>query len=194
MKKLFLASSFADTYQLLPDFVGEELTNKSVVFIDTASHTEERKSYVDKARIAFEDLGLTLIPGDLFAPSIKSDIEECDYIYIAGGNTFYLMQELKKSGVDQLIINHVNQGKVYIGESAGTIIMSPNIEYIKEMDDITQGPELTDYTGFNIIDVYPLPHVGNKYLNDAVETIKEKYSEKINLHLFSDEEVLLIKE
>lgn len=103
------------------------------------------------------------------------------------------MQELKKSGVDQLIINHVNQGKVYIGESAGTIIMSPNIEYIKEMDDITQSPELTDYTGFNIIDVYPLPHVGNKYLNDAVETIKEKYSEKINLHLFSDEEVLLIK-
>jgi 2-iminoacetate synthase ThiH len=44
-----------------------------------------------------------------------------------------------------------------------------------------------------MIDVYPLPHVGNKYLNDAVETIKEKYSEKINLHLFSDEEVLLIK-
>lgn len=76
--------------------MGEELTNKSVVFIDTASHTEERKSYVDKARIAFEDLGLTVISGDLFAPSIKSDIEECDYIYIAGGNTFYLMQELKK--------------------------------------------------------------------------------------------------
>ena len=194
MRKLFLASSFADTYHLLPDFVGEELTNKSVVFIDTASHTEERKSYVDKARTAFEDLGLTVIPGNLFAPSIKSDIEECDYIYVAGGNTFYLMQELKKSGVDQLIINHVNQGKVYIGESAGTIIMSPNIEYIKEMDDITQGSELTDYTGFNMIDVYPLPHVGNKYLNDAVETIKEKYSEKINLHLFSDEEVLLIKE
>lgn len=194
MKRLFLVSSFADTYQLLPEFVGEDLANKRVVFIDTASHTEERTSYIDKARDAFIDLGLTVNNVTLLDTDIEETINKSDFIYVAGGNTFYLMQELRKSGVDKLIERHIAEGKIYIGESAGSIIMAPHIEYIKEMDDITAAPELIDYTGFNIISEYPLPHVGNKYLNEAVENIKRLYSSSLSLHLFTDEEVFIINE
>ena len=194
MKKLFLVSSFADSYNQFPDFVGENISGKSVAFIDTASHTEERKSYVDKAEEAWIDLSLSVDRVDIFDANIATQIKAADYIYVAGGNTFYLMQELQKSGVDELIKEHINQGKIYIGESAGSIIMCPNIEYIKEMDDITMGPELNSYEGFNFISEYPLPHVGNKYLNEAVETIIETYQATLQLHPFTDEEVFLIKE
>ena len=194
MKKLFLVSSFADSYQQFPIFVGQDVKNQSVAFIDTASHTEERTSYVDKAETAWLDLGLKVTRISLYDPTTKDVIQAADYIYVAGGNTFYLMQELQKSGVDVLIKEHINAGKIYIGESAGSIIMSPNIEYIKEMDDITLGDELLDYTGFNFISESPLPHVGNKYLNDAVESIMELYKDSHILHPFTDQEVFIINE
>lgn len=34
-----------------------------------------------------------------------------DIIYISGGNTFYLLQELKRTGADKIIIEEVNAGK-----------------------------------------------------------------------------------
>ena len=192
MTKLFLVSSFSDTYKEFPAFAQENLTGKNLIFIDTASHTEERTSYVDKAYDAWIDLGLDVNRVDIFAPNIADTIRSADFIYVAGGNTFYLLQELRKSGVDELIKQHIKANKVYIGESAGSIIMSPNIEYIKEMDDITMGPELTDYVGFGFISEYPLPHVGNKYLNEAVEAIQSTYGKTLTLHPFTDEETFII--
>lgn len=194
MANLFLASSFMDSYQKLEDFVGEELTGKSVAFIDTASETEERKSYVEKAADAFLDLGITVNRVDIYGDNLSEIIENTDFIYVAGGNTFYLLQELKHSGADKLIQKHIDQGKIYIGESAGSIIMSPDIHYIKHMDDISQGPDLEDYTGFHYIDNYPVPHVGNKYLNDMTKEIIQTYREKLPLHPFTDHEVILIKD
>ena len=194
MKQLFLVSSFADTYEQLPTFVGSDLTGKRVAFINTASLTEERTSYVDKAFTALESLGLLVTLVNIYADEVTTLIESSDMIYVAGGNTFYLLQELQKSGVDHLIKSHIDQGKVYIGESAGSIIMSPNIHYIKEMDDINEGPDLVDYTGFHVISQSPLPHVGNKYLQEAVDVILDKYQDSLDLHPFTDEEVFLIKE
>ena len=53
-----------------------------------------------------------------------------DFIYVTGGNTFFLLQELKKAGADKLIKEQISAGKIYIGESAGAMILSPNIEYV----------------------------------------------------------------
>jgi len=56
MKKLFLASSFADVFDLFLDFAGN-IQNKSITFIPTASKVEEVKFYVDDARSAFLQQG-----------------------------------------------------------------------------------------------------------------------------------------
>ena len=193
MAKLFLTSSFADSYQQLETFIGEELKGKTVAFFDTASETEERTSYVDKAVAAFEILNMIVKKINIYSHYLEKDISTADYIYVAGGNTFYLLQELKKSGADLLIKQHIETGKNYIGESAGSIIMSPDIHYIKHMDDITKAPSLDDYTGFNFIHVYPLPHVGNKYLDSITKEIINIYQDKLPLHPFTDKEVLLVE-
>lgn len=41
---------------------------------------------------------------------IESKIRENDYIYITGGNTFYLLQELRRTGADKIIADEVNAG------------------------------------------------------------------------------------
>ncbi|WP_252346614.1 Type 1 glutamine amidotransferase-like domain-containing protein, partial [Listeria monocytogenes] len=38
-----------------------------------------------------------------------------DFIYVTGGNTFFLLQELKRTGADKLILEEIAKGKLYIG-------------------------------------------------------------------------------
>ena len=44
----------------------------------------------------------------------------------------------KKTGADEIIVEEVNNGKLYIGESAGAMIVSENIKYAGLMDDGTE--------------------------------------------------------
>ena len=60
MTKLFLSSSFVDVSEFLEPFLGEELKNKRITFIPTASVPEEYKAYVTNDRKAFEKLGIII--------------------------------------------------------------------------------------------------------------------------------------
>lgn len=60
----------------------------------------------------------------------KSEIKKAlqsDVIYLAGGNTFYFLKHLKKSGVLPELKKFVKRGGVLAGLSAGGLIMSPTV-------------------------------------------------------------------
>jgi len=91
-------------------------------------------------------------------------LQDCDCIYISGGNTFFLMQELRRTGTDKLIVEQVEKGKPCIGESAGAMIFSPNIEYAKDMDDhLLNTSNFVDFTGLGIVDFYPVVHFNSNH-------------------------------
>ena len=48
-------------------------------------------------------------------------------IYLAGGNTFYFLKHLRKSGLIPQLKQFVEGGGVLAGLSAGAIILTPNI-------------------------------------------------------------------
>jgi len=101
-----------------------ELREKVVTFIPTASTPESYKEYVKLGQESLEELGLKVTPLDVATASseeIRSTLSEGDLIYISGGNTFYLLQELKRKGADKLIQREIERGKPYIGESAGGV-------------------------------------------------------------------------
>jgi len=195
MKNMFLSSSFADSVNSFKNFVGMNLENKSVTFIPTASMVEEVTHYVALAKEAFDNLGMDIFVVDISKESrddIIKNLNNNDFIYISGGNTFFLLQELKKKELDKVIIQEVNNGKMYIGESAGTIIMAPNIEYIHILDDKEKAPELDSYQGLNEINFYPVPHLQNDYLGGKIEQIIQKYQNKIELLPITDHQVILV--
>ena len=133
-----------------------------VAFIPTAAEVEKVKFYVKKGWEALEDLGMQITELNINtteAPKIKEIIENADCIHISGGNTFYLLQELRKTGVDELIKQHILAGKLYIGESAGAVITAPNIEYVCLMDDPNEGKELTNFEALNVVDFSTVPHL-----------------------------------
>ena len=190
-RKLFLASSFKDVAKLFADFTGEELKGKSVTFIPTASIPESVKFFVSSGRKALEKLGLTVDELELTQATgeeIRNKLEKNDYIYITGGNTFFLLQELKKTGADKIIIEQKEKGK-----SAGSIIMSPNIEYVKDMDDCRKAPELSDLSALHVVDFYPLPHHTNFPFKKAVEKIIAKYGEQLTLYPISNAQAITVK-
>lgn len=196
MKKMFLCSSFKDSYSLLSDFAGESLKGKRVTFFPTASAVEEVTHYVEAAKEAFQELGMqleTVQIDEQSAEEIAQMIKQNDVIYVSGGNTFYLLQELRKHRLDDVLKEEINNGKLYIGESAGSIIMAPSIEYISLMDEQKKAPELSSFQGVNEISCYPVPHLHNAYLGEAAQQITEKYQQTLDLCPLTDEQALLIR-
>ena len=70
---------------------------------------------------------------------------------------------VKRKGVDKIISKQVKLGKLYIGESAGAIIASPDAEYMRSVnfDPIEKGSELKDCTSLDLVDFIRFPHYGN---------------------------------
>ncbi len=192
---MFLCSSFKDSYSLLSDFTGESFKGKRVTFFPTASAVEEVTHYVEAAKEALHQLGMQLVTVQIAEQSteeITKMMKQNDVIYVSGGNTFYLLQELRKHGLDDVLKEEINKGKLYIGESAGSIIMAPSIEYISLMDERQKAPELSSYQGFNEVSRYPVPHVHNTYLGDAAQQILKQYEKTLDLCPLTDEQALLI--
>ncbi|MBT2765455.1 Type 1 glutamine amidotransferase-like domain-containing protein [Paenibacillus sp. ISL-20] len=196
MLNMFLTSSFKDVVDLFREFVADDLKGRSFTFIPTASISEEITHYIYTAKEAFEKLGVVVEELDISVASsqeIKEKLARNDFIYVSGGNTFYLLQELRKSGADKIITDQVNSGKLYIGESAGSIITSPNIEYVKFMDDIGKATTLKSFEGLNFINVYPVPHYNNEPFKDAASDLIAHYNSKLNLVPISNTQVIQVE-
>lgn len=195
MKKLFLAASFKEVAHLLPDFANENLISKTVTFIPTASIPETVKFYVGAGRKALEKLGLTVDELELTkasAEEISYKLSKNNYIYITGGNTFFLLQELRRTGADKIITKEILAGKLFVGESAGSMVVSPNIEYAKGLDNYKKASALGSFSALNIVDFYPLPHHTNFPFKKAVENIISEYESELKLYPISNSQAILV--
>ena len=195
MKKLFLCSSFKDVAMLLEPFAGD-VQGKRITFIPTASNVEKIVFYVDAGKKALQKLGFFVDEMDVATASseeIAKRLEQNDAIYISGGNTFFLMQEIQKTGTGKCILEQVEKGKLYVGESAGAMIAAPRTEYAKAMDSPKKAPELDSFEGLNLVNFYPLPHYNSFPFKKATEKIMETYGGSITLRPMTNQEALLIR-
>ncbi|MGY8819379.1 MAG: Type 1 glutamine amidotransferase-like domain-containing protein [Pseudomonadales bacterium] len=192
---IFLTSSFADVADLFVAFTQGECRGKRVTLIPTASLAEEVNTYLVAAKQALVEAGLVIDELEVSAASreeIVGKLERNDYIYVAGGNTFFLLQELKRTGADKLIAEQVRAGKCYIGESAGSAVLAPSIEYLQRLDDPSAAPDLDSFASLALVDFYPLPHYGNSPFKEAVEQVLIEYRDTLDLRPFSNHQAIAI--
>lgn len=104
----------------------------------------------------------------------------------------FLLQELKKRKADKLISEEVAKGKLYIGESAGAIVTAPEIAYVSKMDTPEKAPDLTEFNGLNLVDIYVLPHFNNASFKKIIQQIKTDYDPQVKLYPISNNETLLV--
>ena len=192
---MFLSSDIRETASFLPDFFGD-LTDKRVTFIPTASVAETLGFFVRFEKKTLQKLGLIVDELDLSHASqdeITRKVAQNDLIYVSGGNTFYLLQELKRTGTDQILSEAVKNGKFYIGESAGAVIVSPDIEYIGLMDSVKKATQLTGFSALNLVDFYPLPHYNGYPFKKVTKKIVEEYDSKIRLKPITNKQAILVE-
>ena len=110
MKKMFLASSFKDVANVFETFAGE-VKGKTVTFIPTASVLksgflcEVGQKALEKMGLIIDELEVSTATTD----EITKKLTQNDYIYITGGNTFFLLlQELRKAALIKSLQSKLN--------------------------------------------------------------------------------------
>ncbi len=83
-----------------------------------------------------------------------------DAIFLSGGNTFYFLKHLKESLVLEHLAHYVRRGGILFGESAGAIMMTPNIATASfpDFDHDENEVGLEDWTSMNLVPFEFFPH------------------------------------
>jgi dipeptidase E len=110
-----------------------------VLFVPFALN--DRDAYADQARRRFAAMGYRLDSvheaGD--AKTARARIDEAEAIFIGGGNTFRLLDNLYKFDLLLPIRRRVEEGMLYMGSSAGAVVAAPTIKTTNDMP-IVQPP------------------------------------------------------
>lgn len=170
MKKILLTSNGLSTPKIMFAFKSlfiNPIENVSILFIPTASRTENEMVYVKKSYNELIESGvkknnIIWLDIDKIHESSKY-FDSVDCIFVCGGNTYYLLSKLKESGLDHKIISSIAKGIAYVGVSAGSIIASPSIDYIGFLDENDTG--LINFNALELIDQYVIPHYEKSFNN-----------------------------
>ena len=193
---MILTSSLYESMGIVKKFLNEKTERKKILFIPTATNVDEYKKYIHLTQKVFEDFGYEVENFDISVFSeetVKEKISETKIIFVSGGNTFYLLQELKKKNLISYLREKIENGLLYIGESAGSVITAPNIEYADIVDDKALATELNDYTGLNLVDFYVVPHFEEEPFVESSRKVVELYKDKLDLKVINNKEVVLVE-
>jgi dipeptidase E len=101
-----------------------------VAYIPTASKVVKDDSYakkdveiLSKLEMTVSEIDLTEVKGN----ELERRIRECDFMYVQGGNPYWILKQAKESGFDQIAIKLIAEGMIYIGKSAGAYILAPEV-------------------------------------------------------------------
>lgn len=196
MKKLFLASFASVSLDLIRDMLPKPPNQLKAAFIPTAGDPYEDKGFVYVDRDALTNMGMSVIDVDLKVTrgeDLVKVLSNVDVVLVAGGNTFYLLDQVKKSGFDVIVKKLIDKGVVYIGSSAGSILCCPTIEGAKRFDSPTDAPDLTDYSGLNLVDFIVIPHAHKERYKERIQqTTDEMQSKGYKVKTLTDDQAISV--
>ncbi len=156
------------------EMIGKPVSKIKIVFVPAAARSAEELKHVNESKKELLDLGI--LGNNIKTVNLDKSVSfeivaDYDVIYVCGGNTFYLLERVRKSGFDKIIKEFVKTNKLYFGVSAGSILACPNIDVAIPFDE--NDANLTDLTGLNLTDVIVSPHYCEKE-KQIVDEFKKK--------------------
>ena len=174
-----------------------QLPDKKLGFIPTAGEPYVDPYFVDESRAQLKSLGLKLVELDISTASktdIVNKINAVDGIYIAGGNVFYLSQQIQIKGLDLFIKEKIKSGLAYFGESAGAVYLSRSIKPAKSIDDPLEAPLIDGYDGLGLVDFFVLPHVDREKYKETFDNFYNSNKNNLKIVKLRDDQALLTKD
>ena len=193
--KIFLASIADKILEKIVPYFSESTKGMKVAFIPTAGNIYSKKPWQERDRNKLKELGFHVEDIDIEVTrhqELKEALSSVDIIFVAGGNTSYLLEKAQQSDFLNITKDLVRSGSIYIGSSAGSLLAGPNIEMDKVYDDGEFGKELSNYEGLGLVDFVILPHANRKEYRPYIDKIISKYGQKYLLAELNDNQVFVI--
>lgn len=105
--------------------------------------------------------------------SLQRKLTDKDVLWFGGGNTFYLRWLIHDLGIENLLQDLVESGKVYGGGSAGSIVAGPTLKHFETADDMHEAPEVL-LDGLKLTDKVVLPHMDSMKYAPIMKDIEDK--------------------
>ncbi|CAE7262487.1 unnamed protein product [Symbiodinium natans] len=150
-RRLLLTSDGLSTKALKDEFrrlLGDRPENKNVWYIPTAPLRDgmsmamvERQVTMLKSEFGLrhvEIIDVEYVKGEKLRDAVKA-LGSLDVIWAEMGNTYALRHHLRDSGGDQLVLDALDAGALYVGSSAGSIVAGRTVQmaFWKDWDDKT---------------------------------------------------------
>ena len=182
--KLFLASLASNTLDLIKPLLSDDPKNLRVAFIKTAAdpYGDIPMPWMEDDVSKLKAMGFPVTFYDIKninIETLRKDLSEFKVIFVAGGNTYYLLDQIKKSGFGIVIKELLTQSVIYIGASAGSSVMGPTLDHLTTIEHPEIVPELTDYTALNLVPHIIVPHYGRNKYADRHAQLKELWGDKL---------------
>lgn len=202
MKKLYLASQFYVSGNHIASKV-EEDKKKNTVFITTSvKYRVFKESELDwhyKNRATLKEGGFICQDYDITGKSefdIEKDLAKYQVIYVEGGNTTFLLKQAQSNNFGRYIKKRVEDGLIYISESAGSVIAGPDIYANSRPGKAPKDYGLTDTSGFGLVNFEIMPHWGmeNKKPDYMKYKIPQAYNENFPYILLSNTQYVEVED
>lgn len=195
MKKLFLTSVKLDR---IVDLIDKDPKQYTVGFIANAADLHPTKRFVELDRKKLRKMGFQLKEIDLRKMNkekLKKELQKVDIVYLCGGNVFYLLDQVRKSGFDKIVRRLLEKGIIYAGASAGATLAGTTIEPVKwlDIDDPQTVPHSKNCRGLGLVDFIILPHYGSIEYKTHYKKLFHEYKTKQKIIKITDNEAMIIE-
>ena len=162
----------------------------TVAIVTTASEGKEQNKYSQLAKEQLIAMGFRSVEFVDFETDAKVDLSSYKVFYVCGGNTFKLLKYAREANFKTSVEQLLNRGGVYIGVSAGSIIVGPSISIADEVEPDPNDVGLKDLAGFDITDVIVCPHYIPR-IETEVQAFEAKHS--VIVERLTDSQAIILR-
>lgn len=177
--KLLLTSTGLTNHKIRDFFVSqfETFENKKACLIFTIKQ-ESDWQWLEHYDSELKEIGLEYDGINISEEKDLSELQDYDVYYVCGGNTFYILDRLRKTSLDKVILKAIEKDKFYVGVSAGSIITGPDIEIAGIPGGDKNDINLKDLAGLKVVPFCISPHFMDQERID-IEELQKRNNEPI---------------
>ena len=195
MATLLLTSTGISSDAVRDAFLREAGTRRDqhIAIITNAASEGKENKYVRLAEQQFRDLGFSAISFVDVETDSVSALQEAGVIYVVGGNTFTLLQKMRTAGADKVLSECIltRSDLIYIGVSAGSILLSPTIRMANEIEPDPNDVGIEDFSGLALFPDEIYPHYTDE-IEPEIRAYETRYS--VVVGRITNDEAILVKD
>jgi len=189
--RLFLTSGGLTNDTLKRSFrslLAKDLATASIAFIPTGANVFSDTSWLetDLANLRTSGVGkidlvdLSKLPG---AEAIRR-CAQADAIWVNGGNTYYLLDWVRRSGMAAALPNLLTD-RLYVGVSAGSMLVGPSIESNTPIFPEEDNHKSDDLKGLGLVPFAVIPHLFSPSFPNSSPSHIEKFAATVRYPVYA---------